>query len=73
MNYARVYYLPNAAATQAVAGDLVFAHGGPLLVRNWRKSNGRRVPDDCVPLDATRLHRASSNGTVYRYEGPLEA
>jgi hypothetical protein len=52
-----------------VAGDLYFVHGKPLLVITWRRKNGERVPDECIELDPAKLQRASSNGTIYRYEG----
>jgi hypothetical protein len=69
MQFARVYYSPTESATQVRAGDLYFASGRPLLVLTWRRRNGRRVPDECVELDPKKLHAASSNGTIYRYEG----
>jgi len=37
----------------------------------WRRKNGERVPEECVELDPAKLRRASSNGTIYRYEGKL--
>ena len=69
MQFARVYYSPTESATQVKAGDLFFARGKALLVFSWRRKNGERVPDECIELDPARLHPASSNGTIYRYEG----
>jgi hypothetical protein len=69
MNFARVYYSPKDCATQVVAGDLYFVRGKPLLVFTWRRKDGERVPDECIELDPAKLQRASSNGTIYRYEG----
>jgi hypothetical protein len=69
MHFARVYYSPKDSATQVMAGDLFFARGKPLLVISWRRKNGEPVPDECIELDPAKLQRASSNGTIYRYEG----
>jgi hypothetical protein len=69
MNFARVYYSPGESSTQVKAGDLYFARGRPLLVLSWRRRDGRRVPDECIELDPAKLRSASSNGTIYRYEG----
>ena len=71
MQFARVYYSPKGSPTQVEAGDLYFdfARGRPLLVLSWRRRNGEPVPEDCVELDPEKLERASSNGTIYRYEG----
>jgi hypothetical protein len=69
MQFARVYYSPKESATQLEAGDLFFARGKPLLVITWRRKNGDRVPDECIELDPAKLRPASSNGTIYRYEG----
>jgi hypothetical protein len=71
MNFARVYYSPKDSPTQVEAGDLYFARGRPLLVLSWRRKNGETVPEDCVELDPEKLQRASSNGTIYRYEGRI--
>jgi hypothetical protein len=54
-----------------MAGDLFFARGKALLVLTWRRRNGERVPDECIELDPAKLRSASSNGTIYRYEGRL--
>jgi hypothetical protein len=29
------------------------------------------VPEQCIELDPELLRRASSNGTIYRYEGQV--
>jgi hypothetical protein len=72
MQFARVYYNPSSRSpTRVEAADLYFAHGKPLLVVTWRSKNGERVPGECVELDPAQLQRASSNGTIYRYEGEL--
>jgi hypothetical protein len=71
MQFARVYFSRKDSPTQVEAGDLYFARGRPLLVRTWRRRDGERVPDDCIELDASKLQRASSNGTIYRYEGTV--
>ena len=68
MQFARVYFSRNSPA-QVEAGDLYFSRGRPLLVLTWERRNGRRVPGDCIELEADKLTRASSNGTIYRYEG----
>jgi hypothetical protein len=70
MQFARVYYSPKSA-TQVEAGDLFFARGKPLLVITWRRKNGEQVPEECIELDPAKLQRASSNGTIYRYEGKV--
>ena len=72
MQFARVYY-SKGSDTQVKAGDLYFAHGRPLLVFSWRRNGGRRVPQDCVELDPAKLRPASSNGTIYRYEGDVRS
>jgi len=71
MQFARVYYSSTASTAQVKAGDLFFARGRPLLVLSWRRREGRRVPDECVELDPAKLRSASSNGTIYRYEGTV--
>jgi len=73
MQFARVYYSPKGSATQVEAGDLFFARGKPLLVVTWRRKDGDRVPDECIELDPGKLQSASSNGTVFRYEGEVRA
>lgn len=70
MQFARVYY-SKGSATQVKAADLFFAEGKPLLVFSWRRNGGRRVPLECVELDPEKLRPASSNGTIYRYEGEV--
>ena len=71
MHFARVYYSPQDAPTQVVGGDLLFVRGRPLLVVKWRRKDGERVPDEYIELDPEKLQRASSNGTIYRYEGSI--
>jgi hypothetical protein len=71
MHFARVYYSVQDSPTQVKAGDLYFARGKTLLVFSWRNKNGERVPEECIELDPARLWRASSNGTIYRYEGKV--
>jgi hypothetical protein len=72
MQFARVYYHTSSRSpTRVKAADLYFARGKPLLVVTWRSKNGERVPDECIELDPAQLQRASSNGTIYRYEGEL--
>jgi hypothetical protein len=71
MQFARVYYSPNGSDTQIRAADLFFSDGRPLLVFSWRRNGGRRVPLECVELDPGKLRSASSNGTIYRYEGEV--
>ena len=73
MQFARVYYSPKESATQLEVGDLFFARGKPLLVITWRRKDGDRVPDQCIELDPAKLRPASSNGTIYRYEGRVRA
>ena len=73
MQFARVYYSPKESATQLEAGDLFFARGKPFLVITWRRKDGDRVPDQCIELDPAKLRPASSNGTIYRYEGRVRA
>jgi hypothetical protein len=75
MHFARVYYSRKGSPTQVEAGDLYFARGGdrPLLVFSWRRKDGEQVPEECVELDPAKLQRASSNGTIYRYEGKVRA
>lgn len=71
MQFARVYYSPKDSPTQVEVADLFFARGRPLLVFKWRRKDGERVPDECVELDPAKLRSASSNGTIYRYEGEV--
>ena len=71
MQFARVYYSPKDSATQVEGADLFFAHGRALLVTKWRRKDGEQVPDECIELDPEKLQRASSNGTIYRYEGKV--
>ena len=71
MQFARVYYPKTGSDTQVNAGDLFFAEGRPLLVFSWRRNGGRRVPQDAVALDPAKLRPASSNGTIFRYEGEV--
>ena len=73
MQFARVYYSKQGSDTQVKAGDLFFAEGRALLVFSWRRNGGRRVPQDCVELDPAKLRPASSNGTIYRYEGDVRS
>lgn len=74
MQFARVYYSTSSRSPARVASaDLYFARGKPLLVVTWRRRNGERVPDECIELDPARLRRASSNGTIYRYEGEVRS
>lgn len=68
MQFARVYYA-GRSETDVRAADLFFSDGRPLLVFSWRRNGGRRVPLDCIELDPAKLRPASSNGTIYRYEG----
>jgi hypothetical protein len=71
MHFARVYYPAKGSASQVEAGDLYFSGRGPLLVFKWRRKDGERVPEECVELDPAKLQLASSNGTIYRYEGEV--
>jgi hypothetical protein len=71
MQFARVYYSPSGSDTRLEAADLFFSDGRPLLVFSWRRNGGRRVPLECVQLDPAKLRSASSNGTIYRYEGEV--
>jgi hypothetical protein len=71
MQFARVYYSKDGSPTNVKGGDLFFAEGRPLLVFSWRRNGGRRVPLECVELDPAKLRPASSNGTIYRYEGDV--
>ena len=71
MQFARVYYSANGSDTQVKAGDLFFSQGRPLLVFSWRRNGGRRVPEQAVELDPAKLWPASSNGTIFRYEGEV--
>jgi hypothetical protein len=71
MHFARVYYSKSGSLTDVKAGDLYFAGGRPLLVFSWRRNGGRRVPGQCIELDPAKLKPASSNGTIYRYEGEV--
>ena len=73
MQFARVYYSPKNWPAQVEAADLFFARGRPLLVRTWQQKDGDRVPQDCIELDPEKLQPASSNGTIYRYEGTVRA
>ena len=68
MHFARVYYPVKGSSTQVEGGDLFFARGKPLLVFKW---NRKGQPEECVELDPAKLRSASSNGTIYRYEGPV--
>ena len=73
MQFARVYYSKHGSDTQVKAGDLFFERGRPLLVFSWRRNGGRRVPHDAVELDPAKLWPASSNGTIFRYEGDVRS
>ena len=73
MQFARVYYSPQKWPAQVESADLFFARGKPLLVVTWCRRNGERVPDEYIELDPARLRRASSNGTIYRYEGEVRS
>jgi hypothetical protein len=73
MQFARVYYSSSRSPARVEAGDLYFARGKPLLVVTWRRRDGERVPDEYIELDPARLRRASSNGTIYRYEGEVRS
>ncbi len=53
----------------ALAGDLVFRDGGPLLVISWHTVEGRRVPYVSFPLDPGKLR--ASGPVDYVYEGEL--
>ena len=70
MQFARVYY-SKSGSTEVRGADLYFSDGRPLLVFSWRRNGGRRVPEKCVELDPSKLQSASSNGTIYRYEGDV--
>lgn len=71
MHFARVYYSKSGSLTNVKAADLFFAEGRPLLVFSWRRNGDRRVPLECIELDPAKLRQASSNGTIYRYEGEV--
>jgi hypothetical protein len=71
MQFARVYYSKSGSTTDVRGADLYFSDGRPLLVFSWRRNGGRRVPEDCIELDPEKLRSASSNGTIYRYEGEV--
>lgn len=71
MQFARVYYSKTGSFTDVRGADLFFSDGRPLLVFTWRRNGGRRVPEDCIELDPEKLRSASSNGTIYRYEGEV--
>ena len=71
MQFARVYYSKSGSPTEVRGADLYFSDGRPLLVFSWRRNGGRRVPEECIELDPSKLRRASSNGTVFRYEGEV--
>jgi hypothetical protein len=71
MQFARVYYRSKQSPTQVEGGDLYFSGRRPLLVFTWRRKQGERVPEECIELDPAKLKAASSNGTVYRYEGEV--
>ena len=73
MQFTRCYYSRNGSLTNLKAADLYFAEGRPLLVFSWRRNGERRVPLECVELDPAKLRPASSNGTIYRYEGEVTA
>ena len=72
MQFARVYYSKSGSFTDVKGADLFFSDGRPLLVFSWRRNGGRLVPEDCVELDPDKLRPASSNGTIYRYEGDVQ-
>ena len=72
MQFTRVYYSTKESSAQVEAGDLYFSRGRPLLVFRWRRKNGEQVPEECVELDPAKLKPASSNGTIYRYEGKVQ-
>ena len=72
MHFARVYYSTKESSAQVEAGDLYFARGRALLVFKWRRNNGEQVPEECIELDPEKLKLASSNGTIYRYEGKVQ-
>jgi hypothetical protein len=72
MQFTRVYYSTKESSAQVEAGDLYFSRGRPLLVFRWRRKNGEQVPEECVELDPAKLKLASSNGTIYRYEGKVQ-
>ena len=70
MHFARVYYSKSGSLTNVRGRGSVFS---PPASR-WRCSAGerngeRRVPLECIELDPAKLRQASSNGTIYRYEG----
>ena len=71
MQFARVYYSKGGSFTDVRGADLYFSDGRPLLVFSWRRNGGRRVPQDAVELDPAKLWPASSNGTIFRYEGDV--
>ena len=71
MQFARVYYSKSGSLTDVRGADLYFSDGRPLLVFSWRRNGGRLVPEECMELDPSKLQRASSNGTVFRYEGEV--
>ena len=71
MQFARVYYSKSGSPTDVRGADLCFSDGRPLLVFSWRRHGGRRVPEDCIELDPDKLRSASSNGTIFRYEGEV--
>ena len=73
MHFARVYYSPKKWPAQVESADLFFARGKPLLVRTWQQREGRRVPGECEELDPQQLRPASTNGTIYRYEGVVRS
>jgi hypothetical protein len=71
MQFARVYYSKGGSFTDVRGADLYFSDGRPLLVFSWRRNGGRLVPEECLELDPDKLRSASSNGTIYRYEGEV--
>ena len=73
MHFARICYSSSLSPARVESGDLYIARGKPLLVATWRRRNGERVPDEYIELDPARLRRASSNGTIYRYEGEVRS
>ena len=73
MQFARVYYSSKDSDSQVKGGDLFFAEGRPLLVLSWRRNGGRRVPEEALELDPAKLRPASSNGTIFRYEGDVRS
>jgi hypothetical protein len=73
VQYARVYFSSRTCPSRVEGGDLFFSRGRALLVTTWEEKDGDRVPKECIELDRDKLKSASSNGTVYRYEGDIRA